>query len=599
MSGNTAGMPISSLSVPTPSTSMPAGRAEGVTSQAPPSTNSPHIGAEAWDLLVVGGGTAGLVGARTAASFGARVLLVERDRTGGDCLWTGCVPSKSLLAAAAAAAGARTATRFGIHVSDVRVDFNEVMGHVRAAIESIAPTDSAAALEAAGVQVATGTLTFTGAHTADIATPAAANADSATANADRATPDSATADSATADTANTAVRAVTFAQALIATGAAPDIPPIDGLGSARALTSETVWNLTSLPSRLVVLGGGSIGCELAQAFARLGSQVTIIEGAERILPREDPAASALVTTALKAEGVRVLTGVPVVAVHATAPVEANGAPGSSEPDSNDPVGNETGSKATATFHAQELGVPPMPNSGGRLSLEDGSQVDYEELLVAVGRAPRTGGLGLTAAGVDIDHRGFVVVDRHLRTTNHRIWAAGDLTAHPQFTHTAGVHASMAASNAILGLRRTVDTASIPRVTFTHPEVAAVGVTTDRAQVREGRKLLEWRHEHVDRAVTEGATEGFTRLVVDGKGKILGATVVGPRAGETLGELTLAIRHGLRTRHIAATTHAYPTYNDGLWNAAIGDVFSRLNAPEKARATRALAGLRRRWVRRRL
>ena len=477
--------------------------------------------AKDWDLLVVGGGTAGIVGARTAASFGARVLLVERDRTGGDCLWTGCVPSKSLLAAARAAADARAATRFGVHTGDVHVDFTQVMEHVRAAIAAIAPADSVAALEAAGVQVMAGNLTFTGAHTADVDG-----------------------------------RLVRFAQALVATGAAPAIPPIVGLTCARVLTSDTIWDLSSRPERLVVLGGGSIGCELGQAFARLGSQVTIIEGTDRVLPREDAAASAVIAAILSHEGVRVITGVLVAAVDAT----------------------------------------DGPGRGGRLSLQDGSQVEYDELLVAVGRAPRTAGMGLAAAGVDVDQRGFVVVDKHLRTTNRHIWAAGDLTAHPQFTHIAGVHGSLAASNAILGLRRSVDTTTTPRVTFTHPEVAAVGVSTGQAHNRDDLTLLEWGNGHLDRAVIEGATLGFTRLVVDAKGRVLGATVVGPRAGETLGELTLAVRHGLRTRDLAGTTHAYPTYNDGLWNAAIVDVRSRLSRPAMVRATRALAGLRRRWVR---
>ncbi len=483
-----------------------------------------------WDLLVVGGGTAGIVGARTAAGFGARVMLVERERTGGDCLWTGCVPSKSLLTAAAAAADARTATRFGVHTGEVRVDFAGVMAHVRSAVAAIAPDDSAEALEAAGVHVVTGNLTFTGPHTADIAV------------AD--------------DHGNTGgARSVVFAQALVATGASPALPPIDGLASSGAMTSDTVWDLTSLPARLVVLGGGSIGCELGQAFARLGSQVTIVAGADRILPDEDGAASAVVAAALTREGVQVLTGIPVAAV------EANAAPG----------------------------------SGGRLTLQDGSQVDYDELVVAVGRAPRTAGMGLSAAGVQVDKAGFVVVNKHLRTTNRHIWAAGDLTGHPQFTHTAGVHGSLAASNAVLGLRRNVDTSTTPRITFTHPEVAAVGVSTDKAHTRADRTLLEWGNEHLDRAVIEGSTGGFTRLVVDGKGRVLGATVVGPRAGETLGELTLAIRHGLRTRDLAGTTHAYPTYSDGLWNAAIADVYTRLNRPGAARATRMLAALRRRRV----
>lgn len=492
-------------------------------------SDSSDLPPQEWDLLVVGGGTAGIVGAKTAAGFGARVLLVERERTGGDCLWTGCVPSKSLLAAAAAAADARAATRFGVHTGKVRVDFAGVMAHVRSVIAAIAPADSVEALESAGVHVVTGSLTFTGTHTADIAV---ADADG-----------------------NTEARQVVFAQALVATGASPALPPIEGLASSGAITSDSVWDLTSLPARLVVLGGGSIGCELGQGFARLGSQVTIVEGADRILPREDTAASAVVAAALTREGVRVLTGVQVVAV------EAGAAPG----------------------------------GGGALRLQDGSYVDYDELLVAVGRAPRTTGMGLPAAGVEVDMWGFVVVDKHLRTTNRHIWAAGDLTGHPQFTHTAGVHGSLAASNAVLGLRRNVDTSTTPRVTFTHPEVAAVGVSTGEAQTRTDLTLLEWGNEHLDRAVIEGSTGGFARLVVDGKGRVLGATVVGPRAGETLGELTLAIKHGLRTRDLAGTTHAYPTYSDGPWNAAIADVRTRLNRPATARATRVLAALRRRRV----
>ncbi len=190
--------------------------------------------------------------------------------------------------------------------------------------------------------------------------------------------------------------------------------------------------------------------------------------------------------------------------------------------------------------------------------------------------------GLAVAGVEVDDRGFVVVDDLLRTTNPRIWAAGDLTGHPQFTHTAGVHASLAASNAVLGVRRKVDLTAVPRVTFTDPEVAAVGVETDRVRAGAAHPI-DWSHAHVDRAVAEGETGGFTRLVVDKRGRVLGATVVGPRAGETLGELTLAVRHGLTTRDLAGATHAYPTYNDGPWNAAISDVQDQLDAPVARRA----------------
>ncbi len=472
--------------------------------------------AEPWDLLVVGGGTAGIVGAKTAARLGARVLLVERDRTGGDCLWTGCVPSKALLAAAGVAASARTGHRFGIGVAAVSVDFAKVMDHVRSTIQHIAPVDSADALEKASVAVSTGTARFTGPDSAEIdGTP------------------------------------LSFRQALLATGASPAVPPIPGLSDVDYLTSDTVWGLGELPADLVVLGGGSIGCELGQAFARLGSKVCVVEGAPRILPREDPLAAAELARALVDDGVEIHTGGGVARVERTAP------------------------------------------GSGVLHLESGQQVPFSCLLLAVGRAPRTSGIGLAAAGVEVDDHGFVVVDDLLRTTHPRIWAAGDLTGHPQFTHTAGVHASLAASNAILGVRRKVDLTAVPRVTFTDPEVAAVGLETDR--VPPGLRTLDWSHSRVDRAVAEGALGGFTRLVVDKRGHVLGATVVGPRAGETLGELTLAVARGLTTRDLAGVTHAYPTYNDGLWNAAISDVQDQLERPGTQRALGALARARRWWV----
>ena len=467
-----------------------------------------------WDLLVLGGGTAGMVGAKTAAMLGARVLLVERDRTGGECLWTGCVPSKALLAAAGAAADARAADALGVHARGVEVDFDAVMRHVRGAIDTIEADDSPQALERAGVTVATGSAAFAG-------------------------PDRVEIDGAP----------VTFRAALLATGADPLLPPIPGLADVEYLTSETVWALSELPGRLVLLGGGPIGCELGQAFARLGAQVTVVDAADRPLSREDPAASAVVAQALRRDGVRLLLGRHAVAVR---------------PD----------------------------GAAGELDLDDGSTVGYDRLLVAVGRRARTAGLRCSAAGVDLGEDGRVVVDSQLRTTNRRIWAAGDVTGPPQFTHTAGVRGSLAASNAVLGLRRTVDPV-VPRVTYTSPEVAAVGVGTGDA-LPDGLRLLRWEHRHADRAVTENATEGFTTLVVDRRRRIVGATVVGPRAGETLGELTLAVRHGLTTRDVAGTTHAYPTYNDAVWNPAVADVQARLTRPALRAALEVGLRLRRVW-----
>ena len=462
-----------------------------------------------WDLLVVGGGTAGLVGARTAASFGASVLMVERDRPGGDCLWTGCVPSKALLAAASAAADARAAARLGVHVDGVRVRFDELMAHVRGAIATIEPVDSADAMRAAGVEYASGTATFTG--------PGSAQVDG--------TP-------------------VLFRQALVATGSDPAVPPIPGLADADPLTSDSVWDLTERPERLVVLGGGTIGCELGQAFARLGSTVTIVEALGRLLANEDADAARLVTEALTRDGVTVLTGTPVTAVE-----------------------------------------------GADVVLEDGRRITADRVLVAVGRRPDTRDLGLDAAGVETGDRGFVSVDAHLRTTNPRIWAAGDVTGHPQFTHVAGVHGSTAGSNAVLGIRRAAQVTAIPRVTYTSPEVAAVGVAAGTA----GTRVRTRHHDEVDRAITEGRTAGFTRLVLDTRGRVVGATVVGPRAGETLAELTLAVRRGLRARDLAGVMHPYPTWGDGAWNAAVAEVREQLSAPALQRATRTVGAVRRRWL----
>lgn len=477
-----------------------------------------HDDDRAWDLLVVGAGAAGLVGARTAAGLGARVLLVEQDRTGGDCLFTGCVPSKALIAAADAAATARSAHRLGVGVGDVAVDFEAVMAHVQRAVERVAPVDSPAALREAGVSVVGGTVRFTGPETAAVDG-----------------------------------RPVRFAQALLCTGATPTQPPVPGLAEADPLTSESVWTLRERPRELLVVGGGSVGCELAQAFARLGSRVTLVEPAPTVLPLEEAECSSVVEAALGRDGVRVLTGTEVASV-------------------------------------SPAGAAP----GGRASLSHGVAVDFDRVLVAVGRTPRTADLGLAAAGVAVESDARVRVDAHLRTSNPRIWAAGDLTGHPQLTHTAGVHASVAATNAVLGVRRRAALGQ-PRVTYTQPEVAAVGVAPSEAA--RGQRVVRWSHEHVDRAVAEDRTAGSTTLVLDRRGRLVGASVIGPRAGETLGELGLAVAQGVTAGDLVGVTHAYPTWNDGVWNAAIDDYWARLRRPVPSRALRAAAAARRGWLRR--
>jgi len=240
------------------------------------------------------------------------------------------------------------------------------------------------------------------------------------------------------------------------------------------------------------------------------------------------------------------------------------------------------------------GIHPE-DPGWTAALADGSEVEFDRVLVAVGRQPRTNSLELKSAGVELDDHGYVRVDPRLRSTNRRVWAAGDVSGHPQFTHTAGVHGSVAASNAVLGLRRRVQTAAIPRVTFTQPELAAVGVSLSKA-LALGLTVETVEHTDVDRAIAEQETAGFTRLVLDGKGRVVGATIVGPRAGESLAEAVLAARHGLRARDLAGSIHAYPTYGDGIWKAAIAHVQAQLSSSTARRATRTLAALRRAIVR---
>ncbi|MBD8868253.1 dihydrolipoyl dehydrogenase family protein [Nocardioides donggukensis] len=500
---------------------------------APETTRSPRVTDDAswpsdpvagtWDLLVVGGGTAGLVAAHTAGDLGASVLLVERSRTGGDCLWTGCVPSKSLLAAGHAAAEARAGGSLGVHVGSVEVDFAAVMAHVRGAIAAIAPVDSPDAVRRSGAAVAQGTVRFTGPRTAEVDGTA-----------------------------------VSFRQAVLATGSAPIVPGLPGLRESEPLTSDTVWDLTELPARLLVLGGGPIGCELGQALARLGSQVTIVEAADRVLAREEQDASRIVDAALRADGIDLRTGVALTS-----------------------VGTGTGGDPTGTPDDQEYVA----------HLDDGSTVTCDRILVAVGRRPGTADLGLDAAGVELDERGYVVVDDALRTSNPRIRAAGDLTGHPPFTHVAGSHGSLAASNAVLGLRRKVKPDLVPRVTYTSPEVAAFGVAPDGAGVTVRRV----EHDEVDRARAEGRTAGYSSLVLDRRGRVVGATVVGPRAGESLAEAVLAAQAGLRARTVAGTMHAYPTWSDGVWKAGLAQGRADLSAPTTRRVTGALRRLRRAWV----
>jgi pyruvate/2-oxoglutarate dehydrogenase complex dihydrolipoamide dehydrogenase (E3) component len=475
-----------------------------------------------YDLVVLGGGTAGLVSAFVAAGIGARVALIERDRTGGDCLWTGCVPSKSLIASAHLAHRMRNATDLGLTAVDPEIDLGVVMDRVHAAIATIEPHDSPARLRAAGVDV----IAQDG-HFLDASTIKAGG------------------------------RSLRFASAIIATGAEPVLPPVVGLDGKDVWTTDTVWGMRTLPRRLVVLGGGPIGCELGQAFARLGCEVTIIELADRLLLKEEPAASALIAERLAADGVDVRLGVRALEVRRPAGAAA---------------------ELLVERDGQASGVP------------------FDALLVVTGRRPRSAGIGLEHAGVEVDRRGAVIVDERLCTSAARIFAAGDVTARLPFTHVAAHHARVATVNALLGTRREVDQ-TIPWVTFTDPEVAHVGLTEAQARERFGDGVILARSDYamLDRAITEAQPLGFALLIADPKARLVGATIVGAGAGEAIAELTARIKHRDKIDAVSATVHAYPTLAEGPARAADEYLRQKYASPRYRALARPVLAVRR-WRR---
>jgi pyruvate/2-oxoglutarate dehydrogenase complex dihydrolipoamide dehydrogenase (E3) component len=443
-----------------------------------------------YDLVVIGGGTAGLVCAAGAAGLGARVALVERSRLGGDCLNTGCVPSKALIRSARVAGAARAGAGVGM-AAGTQVDFAAVMSRLRARRADIAPHDSAARLTSLGVDVFFGEAAFSDARTV-------------------------------------AVGSVTlrFRRAAIATGSRPAVPPIPGLADVPFLTSDTLFDLTTQPRHLVVLGGGPIGCEMAQAFARLGSSVTLVEAASQILPREDPDAAAIVATALSADGVDLQLATRVTSV----------------------------SRGT---------------SGIRVAWDSGEAKPSDAVLVATGRAPNTEQLGLDAAGV-AHHAEGVRVDDSLRTTNRRIYAAGDVASRFKFTHAADALARIVIQNALFFGRKRAGTLVIPWCTFTDPEVAHVGLTSADASA-EGAGTLTVPLDDVDRAVIDDEAAGFIRLH-HRAGRITGGTIVAPSAGEMIGTVAYAMRTGGTLADLASTVFPYPTVSTALRQA--GDAYRR-------------------------
>ncbi len=462
------------------------------------------------DLIVIGGGAAGLVTSAGAAGIGARVTLIEQARLGGECLWNGCVPSKALIAAARAAHDGRQASRFGIDVDDVRVDFGRVLAWVREAQRRIAPHDSPERFRDLGVEVVQGTARFVGERALQVDG-----------------------------------RALQAKRIVIATGSRPAVPPIDGLAAVPYLTNETIFSLDRQPDTLLVLGAGPIGLELAQAFARLGTHVRVIEAAPQLLPREDSEIAELLGKRLASEGVEIHLDTTVVRAAAEA--------------------------GRVCLHAVRGRTERVPVT-----------FDGDALLVATGRSSNVAGLEPAAAGVDTTATGVVVDDR-LRTTASGIWAAGDVTGGPRFTHVADYQARTVIRNAFFPFASKVSYAHVPWVTYTEPELAHVGLTEQAARDRHGDRVRVWRRPFadVDRAITDDVPEGMVKIVTDHRGRILGAHILGHGAGNLIAEIVLAMKHDLAAGALGSTVHAYPTMAEAVKQAAEQYTKSRFTGTARA------------------
>jgi len=477
------------------------------------------------NLVVIGAGSGGLVTAYIAAAVRARVTLVEQHRMGGDCLNTGCVPSKALIRSARLVASMRRAPELGLHEVRPRLDFGAVMERVQRVVKTIEPHDSVERYQALGVEVIAGKARLRSPWEVEI----------------------------TGD--DGVIGQLSARSIVVAAGARPFVPPIAGLDEVGYLTSETLWELRELPGRLVVLGGGPIGAELAQAFAQLGSRVTLVEMLPRILAREDTDVSALVSERFRAEGIELLT-----AHQAKRCLIENG----EKLLIAEPVVESDGGPDTGHGNRQDAAAKRIP---------------FDALLVAVGRAANLTGYGLEQLGL-ADGRTLATND-FLQTRLPNIYAVGDVTGPFQFTHTAAHQAWYAAVNALFGSfkRFAVDYRVIPRVTFTSPEVARVGLSEDEARAEEiAYEVTRYALDDLDRAIADGDAHGFVKVLTPpGKDRILGATIVGEHAGELLAEFTLAMKHGLGLNKILGTIHPYPTWSEAAKYTA-GE-WKRAHAPQ--------------------
>jgi pyruvate/2-oxoglutarate dehydrogenase complex dihydrolipoamide dehydrogenase (E3) component len=453
-----------------------------------------------YHLVVIGGGTAGLVSAAGAAGLGAKVALIERRFMGGDCLNFGCVPSKALLRAARAVADVRSAANFGVSVSgEVRVDFPAIMQRLRRLRAEIGPNDSAQRFRDLGIDLFFGAARFIG-----------------------------------PDRVQVGDKMLPFRRAIIATGTRPAIPPIPGLSEAGFLTNETVFSLTTLPARLAIMGAGPIGCELAQAFARFGSRVTLIGNHEQVLPREDADAAVVIAEHLQRDPVELVLDSQIIEVA---------------------VQGET--KVLTVRHQGQA-----------------RSIVVDTILIATGRTPNIEGLGLDQALVHGDAKEGVHVNDRLQTTNARIFAAGDICSRFKFTHAADALARIAVQNALFYGRAKASSLVIPWCTYTDPAIAHVGLSERDAQSR-GIAIQTFVQEfrHVDRAILDGDTDGFAKIHVQkGTDRIAGATIVSRHAGDMIGEVALAMTGNLGLKTLATTIHPYPTHAEAL--KKLGDSYNK-------------------------
>ncbi len=464
------------------------------------------------DICVIGAGAGGLSAAAIAAAFGVRVVLVERGAMGGECLNTGCVPSKALLAAAKRAQDIREAAQFGIRVSDPGIDHKAVAAHVQDVIAAIAPNDFVERYNGLGVDIVKASARFI--------------------------------DKDTVEAGDYHIKARRF---IVATGSTPLIPPIPGLDRVPFYTNETIFAKTHRIAHLLIIGGGPVGLELAQAHRRLGSEVTVVE-ADRALSKDDPELRDYLLKRLRAEGVRILENARVERV---------------EP---------FGSSIQIVF----------------ATLGKSYSIEGTELLLAAGRAPNVAGLNLEAAGVDYSERG-VKVNAGLRTSNKKVYAIGDVTGETQLTHAANHHATVAIKNALFRLPARARHDTIPWVTFTDPELAHVGLTEEKARERYGKlNIVRWPYHENDRAQAERQTGGFLKVIASRRGKILGAGIVGAQAGELIQMWSLAMQKGLSLSDMSSIVSPYPTLAEINKRAAVSYFAPRAQDPLLRRIIALLA-----------